>query len=349
MHKLTQILLSPLSILYGWIGQVRRFGYKFGFLYSCKFDVPIISIGNLEMGGTGKTPLTIWLNSQIEQRGLKALILTRGYKSDYENKSILLDASVSLKSSQAYIGDEPRLILNSMSKGTLGIGKKRAKNLLTYFSEGEADVVLLDDGFQHLKIERDLNILILNAQTSLDRYKVFPLGSLREDVSAMKDADIIAVSRSRGLADSGLSDLRSFIRTINKGAPLCFFDYEIKEVKRLGNSKRQVPEVFEKDRKFLAFSALGKNESFVESLKSFGFNVVHSLGFSDHHRFTIGDVEDLHKTAKEWEASLICSEKDAMKLIELENTEEIYYTSIDLKFVSGEEELMSRLIKLLKH
>lgn len=148
------------------------------------------------------------------------MVLTRGYKGQLEHSSGLLKSGQKFRLNPFDYGDEPLMISNKMSKGAVIVGKKRAENLLKYFAETRPDVVLLDDGFQHLQIYRSFNIVLFDATMPLQNYKVAPLGYLREGLSALKDADAIVISRADMVTQAKLQKLLSTIsESFHHGPP----------------------------------------------------------------------------------------------------------------------------------
>jgi tetraacyldisaccharide 4'-kinase len=202
---------TPLSFIWEWGYRVRRSFYEYGVFSKKIFKVPVISVGNLSFGGTGKTPTIVWLADWLIERGLTPVVLTRGYKGQLEHSSGLLKSGQKFRLNPFDYGDEPLMISNKMKKGAVIVGKKRASNLIKYFSDVQPDVVLLDDGFQHLQIFRSYNIVLFDATMSLNLYKVAPLGYLREGMTALKDADAIIISRADMVTKEKINKLTSLI------------------------------------------------------------------------------------------------------------------------------------------
>ena len=159
---LTTMAFSPLSFIWEWVYRIRRSFFEYGVFKKTTFKVPVISVGNLSFGGTGKTPTIIWLAEWMISQGLTPVVLTRGYKGLLEHSSGLLKSGQKFRLNPIDYGDEPLMISNKMSRGAVIVGKKRAENLIKYFSEVKPDVVLLEDGFQHLQIYRSFNIVLFD-------------------------------------------------------------------------------------------------------------------------------------------------------------------------------------------
>ena len=208
--------LVPLSKLWESVYRLRRSFYEYGLLKKEYFKVPIISVGNISFGGTGKTPMIIYLTGKVSELGLTPAVLTRGYKGDLEHKSGLIKGGQRFRSNPKQFGDEPLLISRKMNKGAVIVGKNRARNLRKYFHQVSPDVVFLDDGFQHIQLYRSFNVVLFDSALPLSRYKTAPLGYLREGLTALKDADAILLSRADQVSSEKMDELTSFLEKYHR-------------------------------------------------------------------------------------------------------------------------------------
>ncbi len=163
MNTASEILLTPLALLWEGVYRLRRAAYRYGTFEQRHFKVPIISIGNLSFGGTGKTPFTLWLAENLAKRNKSVMILMRGYKGKLEHQSGILRGGAKIGSTPLDFGDEAILLSRRLPEAAVVVGKNRADNLDKYFDEVRPDVVLLDDGHQHLRIARQLNFVFFDA------------------------------------------------------------------------------------------------------------------------------------------------------------------------------------------
>ena len=226
VRKIKYFALRPFSLTWESAYRIRRSLYEYGLLKKDYFKVPIISIGNLTFGGTGKTPMIIWLIKKLENYGFEVAILTRGYKGNLEHKSGLIRGGQKFLSNPHEFGDEPLLISRKMKRGAVIVGKKRSKNLKTFFPKILPDVVLLDDGFQHIQLYRSFNIVLFDALLPLASYQTAPLGYLREGLTALKDADAILISRADQASEEKLEGLLNLIKKHHrKNIPIGRFSY----------------------------------------------------------------------------------------------------------------------------
>ncbi len=348
VSTLKDLGLAPLSWAWEWAYRLRRSGYEYGFFGREYFKVPVISVGNLTFGGTGKTPLIVWLTDVLAEHSLTPAVLTRGYKGDFEHGAGLIRAGQRFRLNPQDYGDEPLMIASKMQRGAVIVGKQRAKNLVRYFPEVRPDVVLLDDGFQHLKIYRSFNIVLFDATMPYERYKTAPAGYLREGLTALKDADAIIVSRADLVSPERLRDLRVFLSRFHHHGPLwCEVGYRVVGLVD-GTGHRSQPASELSGKRVIAVSAIASPEAFYRTLESQGAQIVEKVSFSDHYFFTETDVNDLLLKASRHSALVVCSEKDMVKLRRVSQDPRLWSLRICVEFLSGEDSLRAALGKVLR-
>ncbi|MEX1100106.1 MAG: tetraacyldisaccharide 4'-kinase, partial [Bacteriovoracaceae bacterium] len=298
----SNLFLKPVSTLWETAYRVRRSFYEYGVKKKEYFKVPIISVGNVTFGGTGKTPVIIWFANKLEEYKLTPVILTRGYKGQLEHKSGIIKGGQRFRSNPQEFGDEPLLISQRLKSGAVIVGKKRAQNLKKYFHEVNPDVVLLDDGFQHIQLYRSYNIVLFDALLPLDRYKVAPLGYLREGLTSLRHADAILISRADQVEEEQIDRLLELLRPYQrrdtiigklKYASTGLFDCYY-------NKRMEVEEL--RGRKVVALTAIASPEAFYKSLESSGAQVVEKVDFPDHHFFSDKELNDILLSATRYEA-----------------------------------------------
>lgn len=340
-------VLKPTSLLWGALYRIRRSFYEYGVLKKDYFKVPIISVGNVTFGGTGKTPMIIWLTNQMEEFGLTPAILTRGYKGELEHKSGLIKGGQRFRSNPKQFGDEPLLISRKMSSGAVIVGKKRAENLKKYFHEVEPDVVLLDDGFQHIQLYRSFNIVLFDASLPLDRYHTAPLGYLREGLTALKDADALIISRADQVPEEKIEKLIEMLsKYYRRDIPIAKFKYNPSGVYDCFDKLTLEMDDL-KDRRIIVLSAIASPESFYHLLESYGSEIVEKIVYPDHYLFTQEDLNEALIKAAKYNAKVITSEKDMVKIRRVVQDNRILYVNISVSFMSGEENLVSSIKKVL--
>jgi len=342
-----RVLLSPLSHLWETLYRIRRSFYEYGLLKKNYFKVPIISIGNVTFGGTGKTPMIIWLTKTMEDHKLKPAILTRGYKGELEHKSGIIKGGQRFRSNPKQFGDEPLLISRKMKSGAVIVGKNRSANLKKYFAEVEPDVVLLDDGFQHIQLYRSYNIVLFDASLPLDRYRTAPMGYLREGLTALKDADAIVVSRADQVPEEKIESLLDMLSHHHRSdIPISKFKYAPDGV--LDCFDNRVMDVSDfAGKNIVALTAIASPESFYQIIEDNGGNIVEKCIFPDHYFFTQSDINEILMKCAKYNAIVVASEKDMVKIRRVTQDKKIVYINISVRFLSGEEELVKGIKKVL--
>lgn len=339
--------LAPFSFAWEWVYRIRRSFYEYGVFKKKTFKVPVISVGNVSFGGTGKTPTIIWLADWLNSKNLTPVVLTRGYKGQLEHSSGLLKSGQKFRLNPFDYGDEPLMISNKMKRGAVIVGKKRAENLMKYFSDIKPDVVLLDDGFQHLQIYRSFNIVLFDATMALNLYKVAPLGYLREGMTALKDADAIIISRADVVTEEKIQKLISKISEhFHHKPPMALTRYHALGIYDVHD--KYIFSIHElKGLKAIAVTAIASPDSFYRYLESFGVEIMEKVSFSDHYFFTPEDVNELLIKASQHSSIILCSEKDMVKMKRVSLDSRILFTKVKVEFISGEQELLNSLCKVL--
>ncbi|MBK9293237.1 MAG: tetraacyldisaccharide 4'-kinase [Oligoflexia bacterium] len=303
-----RILLLPFSIIFGFFVYLRNFFYKIGLLKSHKLPVFVVSIGNLTMGGTGKTPITEAVIEIYKNLGIKATVLTRGYG----RRSKKIEA-VELTSAVEDVGDEPLWIKTKQPSAEVIVGANRLEAFKKVGSS--VQVVILDDGFQHQKIKRDKNIVLVDATASMKDYMLFPLGLAREQLSSLSRCDAIFLTKSN-LADIKKLDLlKEKIKNVKKIFEVPFLFDKCVDI------KNQQLELDLKGKSVLLVSGIANPTSFKKIVENQGANTVGHIEYRDHYFYTQKDVENIEQRAVQKNAEyILTTEKDATKLIKLHLT-----------------------------
>ncbi|HTG86708.1 MAG TPA: tetraacyldisaccharide 4'-kinase [Pyrinomonadaceae bacterium] len=299
------LLLPPLSVLYGAVTRTRLSLYRRGTFHSTKLDRPVISVGNITTGGTGKTPLVEWVARTVANDGKKVCILTRGYGRDNPGRLVVVSDGHSVQATPAEAGDEPFLLATNLagaaavisSADRVAAGNEAIKQLGT-------DCFVLDDGFQHLRLERDLNIVTIDATNPWGGGSLLPYGRLREPLSGLERADCIVITRTDQAGN--LDQLRDEIRRHTGDIRIFQSRMQTTRITRLdGSLDAIVPPV-------AAFCAVGNPRSFFDQVPD---ELVRETAFPDHHHYSQRDVDSLIDAAKHAGAnSLVTTAKDAVKL-----------------------------------
>ncbi|MCK5882144.1 MAG: tetraacyldisaccharide 4'-kinase [Bacteriovoracaceae bacterium] len=341
-------VLLPLSALWESVYRFRRFLYNYNFFHSYSFEVPIVSVGNVFFGGTGKTPFSMWLGEYFHQKEKKVMVLMRGYKGNLESGNGILNSSSMVGYNPHDFGDEAILLARRLSNASVVVGKNRAQNLCHYFPLENPDVVVLDDGHQHLKLNRKLNFVLFDSLMSLDKYHTAPRGYLREGLTSLKDVDVIAFGRADLVSRSKINSVKSLINPyLEKDVIFAEFCYE---PTGLYNSNFDYIHDLEflRGKKVICIAGVASPEAFYTSIQNHGADVIHRASFPDHHYFTLEELTEVLALARENQAIVITTEKDIVKMRRVVEDERLLFLEVKVKFLSGQEEIEKRLDQVLK-
>ncbi len=302
-------LLLPLAPIYRGAVAARTAAYRRGWKQRARLDVPVISVGNLSFGGTGKTPTVIALARDLVRLGRRPAILTRGYRRVDDQQAVVVGPDA--RRTAAEVGDEPLEMARRLPGVPVVVDGDRVRGGAEARRLG-ADVVLLDDGFQHLRLERDLDLVLLDAGDPWSGGRLPPLGRLREPLGALARADAVLVTKVPVEWRSPVAEIE---RVLERIAPrLQVF------VSRLVVSRVRVPEQGWQTaevlagRRVLAFAGLGRPSGFATTLVEAGAEVAATQWFPDHHAYTRDDLSRVVDRAAAIGAVPVTTAKDAVKL-----------------------------------
>jgi len=302
-----RMLLWPASLLYGAVVTTRTALYTRGFFKRKRLKSPVISVGNLTVGGTGKTPLVIWLADRLLQQGKRVGILSRGYRGT------------------AGTSDEIELIKSRLqNRVSFGVGKNRFIEGTKIESHEPVDVFLLDDGFQHLQLARDLDIVLMDASRPVGP-GILPSGPMRERASALSRAGVIVFTRT----ENAFGAHEAIQRLSN--LPVFAASTTLLGFRSLNTSGSLRPVSGSTDGPFFAFCGIGNPEAFICDLKRWGIDPAGHTFFRDHHRYTLEDAGTIEKSAQRAGAkAVVTTEKDSFNLKAAKFSMPVYVAVIDL-------------------
>ena len=338
-------ILYFLSLIWSGIHILWRLAYRYDLFKKNSFQVPIISVGNITFGGTGKTPFVIWLANFLKEQDKKVMISMRGYQSKKEHFYGFLRAGRKMSANPVEYGDEALLLSKKLNHVSIVVGKNRSDNLDYCFDRESPDVVLLDDGHQHLKMERDLNIVLFDATMPLEKYQVAPLGYMRESFYALQDADVIVISKVDQAHLKKLEQLEQLIRKY------CLPDVVLAQIayKPMGIHSLQREEQIElsklKGKDVICVAGIASTSSFYSMIETLGVNIVKRYSFPDHYFFNNNEIEILLEEAEASNCHIVMTEKDAVKIHRFFH-DRIYYLKIDIEFVNGEKNVQEAITRI---
>ncbi|MCJ7449208.1 MAG: tetraacyldisaccharide 4'-kinase [Bacteroidales bacterium] len=350
MRTRRSIFLYPFSLIYGLITAVRNFLYNAGILQSHKFRLPVICIGNLTVGGTGKTPHTEYLAGML-RKNFNVAILSRGYKRKSHGFKI-----AALNSPVTDIGDEPMHICRKYPDITVAVDRNRVHGVNKLLKEKPGtNVIILDDGFQHRRIIPGLTILLSDFERPMAKDHLLPYGNLRESIKNIKRADIIIITKSPSDISSVQQELIS--GEVNK-APwqnLYFTSVIYKDPTPVFDDINAEPDVFSLSQReesgIVLVTGIANPDPLLDYLQKSFREIIH-LSFGDHHQFTLKDIEKIQSawtTLKTSRRYVFTTEKDAVRLREFTNIagpvrSAFYFIPIVIHFLNDDKDKFDNLI-----
>lgn len=312
---LARALLFAPAKLYELGVRARVAAYRNKLFKTFRLKAPVISVGNLTVGGTGKTPCVAFIAATLRDSGHQVAILSRGYKRQTDGR-VEVSNGTDILCSSAESGDEPFLLAQTCPGVRVVVDSDRVAAGRWLESRAPISVFVLDDAYQHLRLARDLNLLLVDATEPLDQAAMVPFGRLREPLTELRRADAVIVTRSDRLANSAAK--ASLIETITKFArpstPIFFAQHQMTRLRNLQSQQFASLAEFA-GRNVAAVSGIARPESFIRDLSAAEMQIVLRRDFADHHRYSATEFADVlaqaHAACAE---AIIVTEKDAANL-----------------------------------
>jgi len=301
-EKLLVVLLWPLAVLYGTINWLRGWCYDLGVLSAYRSRLPIISVGNLAVGGLGKTPVVDWLVKYFARQGKRVAIVSRGYGGNFTGElGVVSTGDGQLQLEAAVAGDEPVLLARRNPQVPVLIARKRKLAIQELERAYEVDLVVMDDAFQHRQVARTVDLVLLDATRPLGNGWPLPLGNLREFPRALQRADLLLLTRSQATSAEPLA-----------GKPTFTSCHQLADqVSDLTGCARQVTALT--GMKLVAFAGIANPDPFFAALTELGLTLVEQIALADHAEYSPAVLQRLRRAVADADA-LITTEKDAVKL-----------------------------------
>jgi tetraacyldisaccharide 4'-kinase len=304
-------ILLPLSAAFRLGVAFRHAAYRRGWLKTNRLSRPVISVGNLTVGGTGKTPLVALVAKILLRHGWKPSILTRGYARRSKTDLTLVAPTPSRRADACEVGDEAAMLAHALPQVPLAVCAARFRSGRAVEEQFHVDIHILDDGFQHLALARDLDLVVLDATQELsDRY-LLPAGRQREPLAALQRAQVIVITRTECGDPKTLEDA---VEKIHPAARV-FRSSMILSGLVDAQSSGAIPSERMRPEKVTAFCGIGNPRAFFADVRRWGFNLLAEDAFPDHHVYTGQELDRLAAGARKCgAAALLTTEKDAVKL-----------------------------------
>ncbi len=307
--------LFGISLFYRGMVKLREILYKKGVLKSKRLPCKVVSVGNLTAGGAGKTPVTLYLAKQLTHRGYKVTVISRGYGGGAEKRGGIVSNGQDILMGAEMAGDEPFLIARNLKNTPVIVGQNRFKAGMTAIKNFSPDVIILDDAFQHLQLERDIDLVLLDSRRPFGNGHLLPRGTLREPPSALLRGDAFIFTRSEP-AISHFSLLTShFLPPASHSFPASHTPYLCKLTRGKASDSESCHISMLKGRKTYAFSGIAKNDDFRRTVADLGCELVGFSEFPDHHRYSDEDFDSILRSANTTKADILATtEKDEVRI-----------------------------------
>lgn len=331
---LLRFFLAVAAQVYSTVSGLRNFLYSKGWLKTVSVNATVVSIGNITVGGTGKTPLVIWLCKFLQKKEIRCAVLTRGYKTHTKRRQTTDDRR------QTKI-NEPAVLAESCPEAKVIVNPDRVAGAAEAIGKLGAKVLIMDDGFGHRRLARDLDIVAIDGTQPFGYGKTLPAGLLREPISALKRADAAVLTRCDQITGAQLAQLEEKLQLTNPDmliaksihTPIC--------AKSMNGREISIEEL--KSKKIFAFCGIGNPDAFLNTIKNIGANLVGSKIYNDHYHLKDDDIADICDQAGKLKADLILTtQKDWYSESRSQMSEsriQFAYLVIELKLISGEDRI----------
>ena len=320
-------ILLPITLLYQAIIFIRKIFYKYHIFRTNTLPCKVISVGNITVGGSGKTPTVEYLSRYLQSKGKKIGIISRGYRRKSKSTLIVTDGKTKQQSWQDF-GDEPYLLAQNLKNIPIIVGESRYEAGMKMIENFDPDIIIMDDGFQHVSLYRDLDIVLINSKDTKTTHRLIPAGKLREPLSNLSRADLIILSKSNVHKSSDY--LINIIENINR--PILNNKIELQDVLISPKGDKNNLSNLNKEKIYI-FSALGDHTGFEKTMNNTGAIIVGHSKYPDHHNYSSEDLKNIEQVAKNNNANfLITTEKDLVKINNYKGEMSLYAVRIKLVF-----------------
>jgi tetraacyldisaccharide 4'-kinase len=327
-----RVLLRIASLGYGLVVRIRNTLCDWRILRSHRTNAIVLSVGNLTTGGTGKTPLVVWLCRRVREKGFACAILTRGYKTR-----------------KGELSDEPALLAAQCADVPVVVNPDRVAGAAEAIGRHGAQVLVMDDGFQHRRLAGALDIIAIDATSPFGFGRVLPAGLLREPISGLRRAHAVVLTRCDQVPEEALSRIEGKIRQANRNLVIARSIHAPIAIRTAAGMEVPLDQI--RGKQVFAFCGIGNPQAFSQTLSRLGARIVGSRAFDDHYRYTPDDLKAVQDQARDRQAALVLTtQKDWTKIaqsVPLEQTPPLAYLAIDLQIASGEESLTALIDRIL--
>jgi tetraacyldisaccharide 4'-kinase len=359
-------LLTCAAAPYAAATAARNGLYSSGLLKTFAAKVPVISVGNITAGGTGKTPLVIWICNLLKDR-CRVAILTRGYKAQKRHEKgtdtfFPAEKGASPPNRQSSIVnrqslDEPSLLMEACPGAGVIVNPDRAAAAEEAVERFGAEAIILDDGFQHRRIARDVDVVTIDATCPFGYGKLLPAGLLREPVRALRRATAVVLTRTDQVEPARLGEIEQTVLSINGKLAVARSVHSPARVRRHGQPPKEMPCSELEGRAVFAFCGIGNPEAFLKTVENLGAKTTGSMFYDDHHEYAPGDLADIRRKAESTKAEFVLTtEKDWTRISpgsgrhfeDFPESMPLACLDVRLEFTAGEDALRGLIEKALR-
>lgn len=346
LYKFGRIFLLPFVPIYLLLFYILKLTTR-----QKKYPFPIICIGNLTTGGSGKTPAVIYLASMLSEEGFSPGIVSRGYKGTKSKDGALVSDGRNLLLTPEQAGDEPCLMAMSLKNVPIAIGSSRKHAIDILMKRFDVNIIIMDDGFQNNSINKDISILTIDATNPFGNGLILPAGDLREPTISMKRSDIVIINRFNLTPQKKLQLLKNKILKRSPNHKIFQSKYTPDILYKIHNSKNSLPLSNLKGKRILLITAIGNPNSFMEIVKTQNPKNVKLISYPDHHMWSLSDCKKIIKKSHNYDY-VIVTEKDYVKLRKFNLTDKFYTLRIHLDIEENnffKQSVISLINKIISH
>ncbi len=357
----TNILMGVLyffSLVYGLLVNIKLASYRLGIAKRDKLNCYVISLGNVTVGGTGKTPTAQRLAKDIRDMGYRVVILNRGYRAKWHGDVGIVSDGKELRMDATQAGDEAYMLAKHLPNVPVLIGAERAVTGQYAIEHFGAEIAILDDGYQHWQLKRDMDILLVDAVNVFGNEHILPRGTLREPIEHISRADVCLMTKVDQAAAGSREHIRETVHKYNERAlivesvhkPRCLIPIADWYINIAGDGV-DVTEI--RGKHIMAVSAIGNPASFEQTLSDLGAVIIESMRYPDHHDYSMKEMQDiLHQATREGAEAIVITEKDAVKIpaevVKAKWAIPVYVICVEVTFRSGEDDFHKLLEEKLQ-
>jgi len=349
--QIVKYILSLLAKIYRGAVFLRRKAYDWKLKRQTTLQAGVISVGNITVGGTGKTPVVKKLARELTAAGYQVAVLSRGYKGSFSGEVGIVSNGKEVLMTPEEAGDEAYMLADSLPQVPVLVGSKRSKTGSYACRFFEPEFIILDDGFQHWQVKRDYDLVVVDATDPFSNRRVLPRGRLREPLSSLQRSHLFLLTKADQVSKKRLTALKNELVRLNPGTEVITTSHAPAYMRKVGDQNRRKIDL--EGESVLAMSGIGAPQSFEQTLEDLGAEVAEKIRFQDHHVYTEQEMMEVFTLASEKNVDqIVTTEKDAVSMNEELITKinrqqiELEVLGIEIEMLASEREFTEIISKL---